>query len=92
MDIWVDLITILLGVGGIIGGMAGIGTYIKTATEKNYASQRDFMHLLRNQEQLINNLSFQAKEVDARFASIERTLTKIEAILITWRGKNGDSD
>lgn len=92
MDTWTDLISIILGIGGILGGIAGIATYIKTATEKNYASQRDFVHLLRNQEQLINNLSFQAKEVDRRFDSIEIILSKIEAILITWRGRNGDSD
>lgn len=87
-----EAITVLLGIGGILGGVAGLLSYIKASNEKSYAAQRDFNHLLRNQEQLINNLTFNAKEVDRRFESIELILIKIESILLAWRGKNGNSD
>ena len=92
MTAFSEYITIVLGLGGILGGVAGLYSYLKSANEKSYAAQRDFNHLLRNQEQLINNLSFQAKDFDERFNSIEKVLLKIEAILIAWRGRNGNSN
>jgi len=64
----------------------------KTAAKKEYAAERDFAHLRRNQEQMIQNLDLLTKEFDERsdrehnevwqkFEALHRELSELKAML-----------
>jgi uncharacterized protein YcbK (DUF882 family) len=64
------------------------------AVKKEYAAERDFAHLRRNQEQLIQNIDVLAKDFDERsdrehnelwqkFEALHRELAEIKTMIVT---------
>lgn len=51
----------IIGVSGFLGGLL---LWYRGAIEKRYAADRDFAHLRRNQEQLLQNLAVLSDEID----------------------------
>lgn len=62
MDSWREWLAFGMGLSSFIGG--GILWY-KGAVEKQYASQRDFQHIRRNQEQLQQAVTIASDELEA---------------------------
>lgn len=66
----------------------------KTAAKKEYAAERDFAHLRRNQEQMIQNLDLLTREFDERsdrehnevwqkFEALHRELAEVKTMIST---------
>ncbi len=56
-----DWVSMVIGLGGFLGGLV---LWYRGAVEKQYASQRDFAHLRRNQEQLLQNIGVMSEDLD----------------------------
>ena len=56
-----DWVSTLIGIAGFLSGLV---LWYRGAVEKQYASQRDFAHLRRNQEQLLQNLGSLSEDID----------------------------
>lgn len=59
--------------------LSGIIFWYRNAVRKTYAAERDFNHLKRNQEQILNNLEYLLKEQDRRFDTIDKEIIEIKA-------------
>jgi len=84
---FLEYATAIIGITTFIGGSIA---WYKGAIEKQYAAQRDFNHLRRNQEQLIQNLDTLFKESDRRFDTIERQLVEIKGIFYSFLRRRDD--
>jgi glutaredoxin 2 len=56
---------------GVAGFSSGVILWYRGAIEKRYASERDFAHLRRNQEQLIANLAQMDEAIDRLLSTTE---------------------
>lgn len=96
-----DTIEIIVAIAGCIIGVIGAGAAVyarwKSSIEKGYAAQRDFQHLKRNQEQMVENLHQIVTEQDElkkdiedyiseRFTQNNLSLARIESMLHTLLG------
>ena len=54
------------------------------AAEKALNEERDFNHLVRNQEQISTNIAFGFKDLESQFQEMNNKLLKIEAYLIRY--------
>lgn len=59
----------------IIGGII----WYANAEKKKYGLERDFNHLKRNQQQILDGLNSLVREIDRRFDSIDRDILEIKS-------------
>ena len=69
-------LNLLLGAGTTF---SGIIFWYRNVIRKSYAAQRDFNHLKKNQEQILQNLEYLLREQDKRFDTIDREIIEIKA-------------
>lgn len=62
---------------GLLTALAGLFAYYKNSLRKSYAAERDFQHLRRNQEQLVQSLI----EIDNSIEGLRIEIVRIEAKL-----------
>jgi len=76
---------LLATISSVIGGVL----WYANTEKKRYGLQRDFNHLLKNQEQIRDGLNIMLHEMDRRFDIIDRDIIEIKATtkLITPRDK-----
>lgn len=91
----IEMLAAIVGVLiGASGALAAVYTRWKASIEKGYAAQRDFQHLKRNQEQMVQNLGEIVQEQDElkqelqahineKFNQCNISLTRMEGILHT---------
>ncbi|MBW4607353.1 MAG: hypothetical protein KME22_09025 [Hassallia sp. WJT32-NPBG1] len=72
--------------GAFIAGLIPYGlnlvSHYSNSQQKRYAAERDFQHLKRNQEQIVENIAHIAKDFDDRFDDIDRRLNNIDNALL----------
>ncbi len=52
------------------------------AEKRKYGLERDFAHIKRNYEQIVQNLNVIIAEIDHRSDAIDRTLIEIKSLLL----------
>lgn len=65
--VWAGLIGSIFG---IVTSAVAIAAIWRSSIRKGYAAERDFGHLQRNYENLVKNIEFMNKEIDADIADI----------------------
>ena len=79
------VITIVVGIGGILAMIdSAVQRYNKSTTSK-YAAQRDFEHIMRNQEQFKISIKEILTENDALNGELIRLRTQMEALIAIQR-------
>lgn len=67
--VWAGLIGSFFG---IATSFIAIGSIYRSSIRKGYAAERDFQHLQRNYEALIQNMNFLTKNFERDFADIRK--------------------
>lgn len=79
------LITVIVGIVGILASIdAGIQRYNR-ATKSKYAAERDFAHLQRNQEQLKQSIAVILEENDKMNDDVIKIRTQLETLIAIQR-------
>lgn len=67
---WIGLLGTILA---IITSVSGMVALYRGSVIKGYAAQRDYEHLKNNHKQLVTNIEFMAKDIDAQFQQVHQT-------------------
>lgn len=78
IELIIAVIGSLIGIGG---ATAAIFAKWRASIEKGYAAQRDFQHLRRNQEQIVQGIDQIAKDIDARLDRVDLALNRVESMM-----------
>ncbi|MGI0494225.1 hypothetical protein ACN4EG_20765 [Alkalinema pantanalense CENA528] len=68
------------GIAGISGTLWGMAQWYAKAKNKEYAAQRDFAHLKRNQEQQAENMRQIMEEVEL----LNRAVIRLETLITSF--------
>jgi len=74
-----EIISLLLGMTGLLSFVGGIFFWFKSNIEKRYAAERDFAHIRNDYKQLTEFL----KVIDDDVQGIDRTLIEMKSAMIT---------
>lgn len=69
-------------IAGLIPYALNLLSHYSNSQQKRYAAERDFQHLKNNQENIVENLNYMAKEFDRRFDDIDKRLNHIDHALL----------
>lgn len=70
-------------IGAIVGFLTFLGGFIawyRASVESNVSLKRDWGHLKKNQEQMIQNINFLSKEIDDRFDQTNNQLLELRGM------------
>lgn len=79
------VITILVGIGGILAMIDSTIQRYNRANKSRYAAERDFAHLQRNQEQMKQSINVILEENDSLNSEIIRMRTQLETLIAIQR-------
>jgi len=77
MDFLVSLLPFAGFLLGLLTALAGLFAYYKNSLKKSYAAERDFQHLKRNQEQMVQMLLQLDDSIDGLRIEIVRITSKL---------------
>ena len=83
-----DTIALLALVLAILTTAGAVLLSYVQAEKKKYAAERDFAHLKRNMEQLIQNIGFQTKALEEQFDQLQRDILEIKFYLGVRKGSD----
>ncbi|NET72514.1 MAG: hypothetical protein F6K62_16775 [Sphaerospermopsis sp. SIO1G2] len=72
------IITVILTVGS---NLIWLINYYSTAEKKQYAAEREFLNLKKNQEQLLLNLTNMSQDIESHYRFIDHDLMEIKSKL-----------
>lgn len=78
LEHWALIITLILTLGS---NLLWLLNYYSGNQKKQYAAEREFQHLKKNQEQLLLNLTNIFQDIEAEYKFISRDLVEIKSKL-----------